>query len=127
MRFTESASNFRPHGCRDSTGDPPKRGQEFHSRRESEHYISARTRIQALEEEWAISFKLPGRHSRQTKELTGTLPYALSMRPSIITASSEDCHDVTTALQIEDANVALQGRTVRVQTVYHIGSRCCET
>ena len=61
MRFTESASNFRPHGCRDSTGDPPKRGQEFHSRRESEHYISARTRIQALEEEWAISFKLPGR------------------------------------------------------------------
>ena len=61
MPFTESASNFRPHGCRDSTGDPPKRGQEFHSRRESKHYNSARTRIQALEEEWAISFKLPGR------------------------------------------------------------------
>nr|XP_058941409.1 uncharacterized protein LOC131769690 [Pocillopora verrucosa] len=41
------------------------------------------------------------------------------MRPSFITASSEDCHDVTTACQIEDANVVLQGRTVRVQTVDH--------
>ncbi|RMX47396.1 hypothetical protein pdam_00018745 [Pocillopora damicornis] len=40
------------------------------------------------------------------------------MRPSVITASSEDYHDVTTACQIEDANVVLQGRTVRVQTVY---------
>ena len=55
----------------------------------------------------------------KTKELTGTLPYALSIRPSVITASSEDCHDVTTACQIEDANVVLQGRTVRVQTVDH--------
>ena len=55
----------------------------------------------------------------KTKELTGTLPYALSMRPSFITASSEDCHDVTTACQIEDANVVLQDRTVRVQTVDH--------
>ena len=61
MRFIKSTSNFRPQGCRDSTGDPPKRGPGFHSRRESGHYISARTRIQALEEEWAISFKLPGR------------------------------------------------------------------
>ena len=58
-------------------------------------------------------------HESKTKELTGTLPYALSMRPSVITASSEDFHDVTTACQIEDANVVLQGRTVRVQTVYH--------
>ena len=40
------------------------------------------------------------------------------MRSSVITASSEDYHDVTTAYQIEDANVVLQGRTVRVQTVY---------
>ena len=40
------------------------------------------------------------------------------MRPSVITASSEDYHDVTTACQIEDAKVVLQGRTVRVQTVY---------
>ena len=56
----------------------------------------------------------------KTKELTGTLPYALSMRPSVITASSEDYHDVTTACQIEDANIVLQGRTVRVQTVHHI-------
>ena len=55
----------------------------------------------------------------KTKELTGTLPYALSMRPSVITALSEDCHDVTTACQIEDANEVLQGRTVRVQTAYH--------
>ena len=39
------------------------------------------------------------------------------MRPSVITAS-EDYHDVTTACQIEDAKVVLQGRTVRVQTVY---------
>ena len=55
----------------------------------------------------------------KTEELTGTLPYALSMRPSVITASSEDCHDVTTACQIEDANEVLQGRTIRVQTAYH--------
>ena len=55
----------------------------------------------------------------KTKELTCTLPYALSMRPSVITASSEDCHDVTKACQIEDANVVLQDRTVRVQTVDH--------
>ena len=54
----------------------------------------------------------------KTKELTGTLPYSLSMRPSVITVSSEDGHDVTTACQIEDANVVLQGRTVRVQTIY---------
>ena len=65
-----------------------------------------------------------GKHKKKnvrskTKELTGTLQYALSMRPSVITASSEDCHDVTTACQIKDANVVLQGRTVRVQTVYH--------
>ena len=40
------------------------------------------------------------------------------MCPSVITASSEDYHDVTTACQIEDAKVVLQGRTVRVQTVY---------
>ena len=56
MRFTEITSNFRPHWCRVGTGDPPKRGQEFHSRRESEPYISAWNRIQALEEEWSIFF-----------------------------------------------------------------------
>ena len=61
IRFTKSTSNFRPHGCRDSTGDPPKRGPGFHSRRESEHYIGTWTWIQVLEEEWAISFKPPGR------------------------------------------------------------------
>ena len=56
----------------------------------------------------------------KTKELTGTLPYALSMCSSVITVSSEDCHNVITACQIEDANVVLQGRIVRVQTVYHV-------
>ena len=76
---------------------------------------------------YPVGLTFSPKHSRQTKELTGTLPYALSMRPSIITASSEDCHDVKTAFQTEDVNVVLQGRTVRVQTVYHIGSRCCET
>ena len=55
----------------------------------------------------------------KTKELTCTLPYALSMRPSVFTASSVDCQDVTTACQIKDANVVLQGRNVRGQTVYH--------
>ena len=50
----------------------------------------------------------------KTKELTGTLPYPLSMRPILITASSEDSQDITVACQIEDANVRLQGRTVRV-------------
>ena len=55
----------------------------------------------------------------KTKELTGTLPYALSMRPILITASSEDSQDITAACQIVDANVTLEGTTVRVQTIYH--------
>ena len=55
-------------------------------------------------------------HSK-TKELTGTPPHALSMRP--ITASSEDSQDITAACQIVDANVTMQGRAVRVQTIYH--------
>ena len=55
----------------------------------------------------------------KTKELTGTLPYALSMRPILITATSEDSQDITAACQIVDANVTLQGRTVWVQTIYH--------
>ena len=55
----------------------------------------------------------------KTKELTGTLPYALSMRPILITASSEDSQDITAAYQIVDANVTLLGGTVRVQTIYH--------
>ena len=47
----------------------------------------------------------------KTKELTCTYTSiaAFSMRPSVITASSEDCQDVTTACQIKDANVVLQG------------------
>ena len=47
----------------------------------------------------------------KTKELTGTLPYALSMRPFLITASSQDGQDITAACQIVDANVTLQGIT----------------
>ena len=53
----------------------------------------------------------------KTKELTCTLPHALSMRP--ITVSSEDSQDITAACQIVDANVTLQGRTMRVQSIYH--------
>ena len=60
----------------------------------------------------------------KTKELTGTLPYALSMRPILITASSEDSQDITAACQIVDANVTLQGTTVRVQTIYHKEDLC---
>ena len=41
------------------------------------------------------------------------------MRPILITASSEDSQDITAACQIVDANVTLQGTTVRVQTIYH--------
>ena len=55
----------------------------------------------------------------KTKELTSTLPYALSMRPILITASSKDSQDITAAYQIGDANVTLQGTTVRVQTRNH--------
>ena len=36
----------------------------------------------------------------KTKELTGTLPYALSMCPTTITASLEESEDVTTAFQV---------------------------
>lgn len=54
----------------------------------------------------------------KTKELTGTLPYALSMCPTTITASLEESEDVTTACQVVDANVALRSTAVRVQTIY---------
>ena len=43
----------------------------------------------------------------KTKELTGTLPYALSMCPTTITASVEESEDVKTSCQVVDANVAL--------------------
>ena len=49
----------------------------------------------------------------KTKELTGTLPYALSVCPTTITASLEESEDVTTAYQ-----VALRSTAVRVQTTY---------
>ena len=57
----------------------------------------------------------------KTKELSGSLPYALSVRPTLITVSSEECQDVTTACQIVDANGTLraQARNVRVQTIYY--------
>ena len=54
----------------------------------------------------------------KTKELTGILPYALSMWPTIITGSLEESEDVATACQVVDANVALRRTAVRVQTVY---------
>ena len=41
------------------------------------------------------------------------------MRPILIKASSEDSQDITATCQIVDANVALPGRAVRVQTIYH--------
>ena len=44
----------------------------------------------------------------KTKELSGSLPYALSVRPTLITVSSEECQDVTTACQIVDANGTLR-------------------
>lgn len=34
------------------------------------------------------------------KELTGTVSYALSMRPTVITASLKEDHDVSAACQI---------------------------
>ena len=56
----------------------------------------------------------------KSKELTGTLPYALSMWPTTIdiAASLEQSEDVTTACQIVDAYVALRSTAVRVQTTY---------
>ena len=54
----------------------------------------------------------------KTKELTGTLPYALSMCPTTITASLEESEDLKTACQVVDANVTLWSTAVRVQTIY---------
>ena len=56
--------------------------------------------------------------SSKTQELTGTLPYALSMCPTTITVSLEESEDVTTACKVVDAYVALRSTAVRVQTVY---------
>ena len=54
----------------------------------------------------------------KTKEQTGTLPHALSMCPTTITASLEESDGVTTACQVVDVNVALRSTAVRVQTIY---------
>ena len=54
----------------------------------------------------------------KTKEQTGTLPYALSMRPTVITASLEEDHDITAACQTVDACDEMGGRNVRVQVIY---------
>ena len=43
----------------------------------------------------------------------------LCIRPTVITASLEKYQYVTTACQIVDAHVTLQGRTTQVQTIYH--------
>ena len=55
----------------------------------------------------------------KTKKLTGTLPYALSMRPAEITAplEAEDDH-VSAAFQIVDTNHATGGRNVRIKIIY---------
>ena len=55
---------------------------------------------------------------KRKSSVTGTLPYALSMCPTTITASLEESEDVTTACQVVDANVALRSTDVRVQTIY---------
>ncbi|CAH3162732.1 unnamed protein product [Porites lobata] len=61
------------------------------------------TRRETVMREFAKEY---GRGVRQenvrskTKELTGTLPYALSMCPTTITASLEESEDVTTACQV---------------------------
>ena len=79
------------------------------------------TRRETVMREFAKEY---GRGVRQenvrskTKELTGTLSYALSMCPTTITASLEESEDVTTACQVVDANVALRSTAVRVQTIY---------
>ena len=61
----------------------------------------------------------------KTKELTGTLPYALGLCPTTITSLEESEH-VTTACQVVDANVSLRSTAVRVQIIYqkrrHIGA-----
>ena len=61
------------------------------------------------------------------KELTGTLPYALSMCPTTITASLEESEDVTTACQVVDANVALRSSAAsgasHLPERRHIGSK----
>ena len=44
--------------------------------------------------------------------------YAVSLRPILITASSDDSQDITAAFQTLDANATFHGRTVRVQTIY---------
>ena len=54
----------------------------------------------------------------KNEELTVTLPYALCMCPTTITASLEESEDVTTACQVVDAYVALRNTAVRVQTIY---------
>jgi len=54
----------------------------------------------------------------KTKELTGTLPYALSMRPAVITDSLEEEHDVTAACQVVEPRDEMRGGNVRVQVVY---------
>ena len=56
----------------------------------------------------------------KAKELTGTLPQALSslsMCPTTITASLGKSEDVPTACQVVDANVAPRSKAVRVTTI----------
>ena len=59
-----------------------------------------------------------GNDRSKTKELTCTLPSALSMCPTTTTGSSEEREDVTTACLVVHANVAQRDTAVSVQTIY---------
>jgi len=54
----------------------------------------------------------------KTKELTSTLPYALSMSPAVITDSLEEEHGVTAACQVVEARDEMQGGNVRLPVVH---------
>ena len=56
-------------------------------------------------------------HSK-TKEITGTLPYALSMRPASITASNE-VDDIVSECQTVNAPNVNPGNSVRVRVLYY--------
>ena len=75
------------------------------------------TAMREFAREYGRSVKRENVRSR-TKELTGTLPYALSMCPTTIPASVEEREEVTTACQVVDATVVMRSTAVGVQTIY---------
>ena len=56
----------------------------------------------------------------KTKEITGTLPYSLSMRPAAVTAS-EEVEDIVLECQTVNAPNVNLGNSVRVRVLYRIG------